>query len=104
MECGCKLFVACHLSCASHLSMAQSLEDGVQRLFGSSLNHLWFLGLLQSERCLTFQSSCVNYILNIALAYRIEGDKFRVQGWINLGAGETSEVKSPTLIALLKCI
>lgn len=48
--------------------------------------------LLGSERCLTFQSSCVNYILNIALAYRIEGDKFRVQGWINLGAGETSEV------------
>lgn len=71
--------------------------------FGSSFRHLWLLGLLGSERCLTFQSSCVNYILNIALAYRIEGDKFRVQGWINLGAGETSEVKSLNVSALSKC-
>jgi len=48
--------------------------------------------LLQTEHCLTFQSSCLNYILNIAIAYRIQGAKFRVQGWINLSPGETTEV------------
>lgn len=63
-------------------------------LFMASVNGSIFgrRGLLGSERCVTFQSSCLTYILNIAIAYRIEGSKFRVQGWINLGPGETSEV------------
>lgn len=44
------------------------------------------------ERCVTFQSACTNYILNVAIAYRLEQGLFRAQGWLNLGSERTLEV------------
>lgn len=47
------------------------------------------------ERCITFQSACDNYLINVALAYEIKKGEFRTRGWMILAPGQTTKVNSP---------